>query len=328
VRAPSDVPRLLRVITEPGDHQRRVYCTIGDAQYLPRVLLLYRTLSRVSRNLVLYVLCMDEVASSVLGQLDAPGLVVVPLSELEAADPDLLAVKPTRTLVEYCWTAKPSLCSFVLERSNPLEIVTYVDADINFFCDPFSSFEELHSASIVVVTHGFPPETGWETTEGIYNAGFVGFRRNDHGTSALAWWRSQSLEWCYDRREEGRKGGQKYLDDWTERFAGVQVLEPPAAGLALWNGSRFSLESRGDQLIADGQVVSFYHYSELDLKIRPSAFRRLVLHRRGYERAPGPDGLMWRIPRWYGTSPTERAIVWKPYIRELSEVVRELRQIA
>lgn len=196
------------------DDQRRVYCTMSDAHYLPRLLLLYRSLSRVSPNLVLHVLCMDDEASSVLSHLDAPGLVVIPLSELEAADPDLQAVKATRTLREYCWTAKPSLCSFVLDRSSANEIVIQVDGDIKFFCDPFSLFEELRSASIVLVTHGFPPETNWAESEGVYNGGFVGFRRDEQGAAAVAWWREQSLEWCYDRREEGRKGGQKYLDEF------------------------------------------------------------------------------------------------------------------
>jgi hypothetical protein len=269
---------------------------------------------------------MDHAASSVLGQLDAPGLVVIPVSELEAADPELQAVKATRTLREYCWTAKPSLCRFVLERSNVNEIVIQVDADTKFFCDPFTFFAEIGSASILMVTHGFPPETNWAETEGFYNGGFVGFRRDEQGTAAVAWWRERSLEWCYDRREEGRKGGQKYLDGWPDRFAGVQVLEPPRAGLALWNGSRFSFEDRDGQLFASGHAVGFYHYSELDVLIRPNALRRPALRRRGYEPGPGPEDLMWKIPRWYGTSATEKAIVWKPYIQELSEAFADLRR--
>jgi hypothetical protein len=35
---------------------------------------------------------------------------------------------------------------------------------------------------------------------------------------------------------------------------------------------------------------------------------------------------MWKIPRWYGTSATEKAIVWKPYIQELSEAFADLRR--
>lgn len=74
-------------------------------------------------------------------------------------------------------------------------------------------------------------------------------------------------------------------------------------------------------------MVSFYHYSELDLLIQPNALRRLALRRRRYEAVPGSAGLIWRIPRWYGTSATEKGIAWNPYMQEFGEAVRELMRL-
>jgi hypothetical protein len=86
---------------------------------------------------------MDDENARALDELNRPHLDSVHIRELEAYDPKLLAVKPTRTLSEYCWTVKPSTCLHALEGEDAPEIITYLDADLMFHTDPEPMFAEL-----------------------------------------------------------------------------------------------------------------------------------------------------------------------------------------
>ena len=61
------------------------------------------------------------------------------LDALEAFDAALLGVKPDRNPVEYCWTATPAVCLYVLAADPAIERITYLDADLRFFSDPAPS---------------------------------------------------------------------------------------------------------------------------------------------------------------------------------------------
>lgn len=114
----------------------RDFCTLFDINYLPRGLVLYRSLERVGVDFRLHVFCMDTATEEVLTRLGLPRLKIVPLRELERHDPGLLAVKQDRTQVEYCWTATPAVCLFALDTNPELVEITYLDADLMFFSDP------------------------------------------------------------------------------------------------------------------------------------------------------------------------------------------------
>src|SRR6478736_3362800 len=222
------------------------FCTLFDINYLPRGLVLYRSLERHCTDFRLRVFCMDSSTKEILDRLELPRLTAIGLDELEAHDRELLAVKPTRTQVEYCWTATPVVCAYALETEPGLEAITYLDADLMFFRDPEPIWHELGDDSVLIVPHRYAPQ--WEPheeTSGTYNVEFMTFRRDERGLEALHWWRDRCLEWCFFRFEDGKMGDQKYLDDWPERFAGVHVLEHPGAGLAPWNVSQYALAEQG-----------------------------------------------------------------------------------
>src|SRR5207244_2361544 len=126
----------------------------------------------------LHAFCMDEESLRFLQSLRLPHLVAVPLKDLERYDPALLSVKPTRTTVEYFWTATPSVCLYVLDREPDVAEVTYLDADLLFFSDPAPLFAERGDDSVMIVPHRYAPQ--WESLageSGTYNVQFMSFRR-------------------------------------------------------------------------------------------------------------------------------------------------------
>ena len=299
------------------------FCTLFDVNYLPRGLVLYRSLARHCDDFRLRVFCMDERTKKILDELRLPRLTAISLDELEAHDPELFAAKSTRTQVEYCWTATPAICAFALENEPELEAITYLDADLMFFRDPDPIWRELGAGSVLIVPHRYTPL--WQRLEevsGIYNVEFLTFRRDERGLEALHWWRERCLEWCYCRAEDGKFGDQKYLDDWPTRFAGTHVLEHPGAGLAPWNVANYSLGSRNGSVLVDDRELVFYHFHSLRL-YRGSALARAL-------RPLGADlRQMTARPRWVWTTnaaltPREEELIWDPYLGELARVMREV----
>jgi SAM-dependent methyltransferase len=300
------------------------FCTLFDINYLTRGLVLHRSLERTGVDFSLSVYCMDLETERVLRKLDLPRLTIVPLAELEAHNTELLAVKPTRTQVEYCWTATPAVCLHALQTQPGIDSITYVDADLMFFADPQPVYDELGDDSVLIIPHRYAERWRYqEPTSGIYNVQFMTFRRDGRGLGALQWWHDRCIEWCYYRVEDGKLGDQKYLDDWPERFEGVHVLEHPGGGLAPWNVERYVLERRGDTTYVDGRPLVFYHYHSLRLYRGVTLMRSLGLLSSRYHLTRAPVPLVWTEN--YPMSEDERRLIWEPYLAELGRAYVKTR---
>lgn len=240
----------------------RDYCTYFDHRYLPQGLAMHRSLEAVNSDFRLWVLCLDEECFDALDRLGHPHIRPIALAAFEAGDTELLRAKQNRSRVEYYFTCTPSWPLFILNHFQEVDLITYVDADLYFFADPAPLFEEMGNHSIAIIGHRFPE--GIEVDDaGIYNVGWLSFRRSQEAFDCLNWWRERCLEWCYFRKEDGKYADQKYLDDWPTRFSGVAVLEHKGANLAPWNLTRYSLQLRGGKVWVDEQPLIFYHYHGL-----------------------------------------------------------------
>jgi hypothetical protein len=309
------------------------FCTLFDAHYLARALVLYRSLEDTGADFRLRAFCMDAESKELLDRLRLPGLTTIGLDALEAAQPGLPAVKGTRSRTEYYWTATPAVALHALEREPDLEMVTYLDADLMFFSGPGPLFAELADGNVAITPHRYAPEferdniSGGHSADsgGIFNVQFIAVRRNEVGLEALTWWRDRCLEWCYDRVEEGRYGDQKYLDEWPRRFPGVRVLEHPGGGLAPWNVSRYRIEPEGGGVTVDGWPLIFHHYQSLRLHRATDTARRLARVFGAYRFTDGEVPLVWTTG--WRLSKRELDVLWEPYVRRISEAIADLRAV-
>ena len=303
------------------------YCTLFESTYLPRGLVMVRSLLRVDPAATVHVYCMDVITERVLRSLQLERVSVIGLRELEDYDPSLAAVRPLRTLGEYCWTATPSVCLHSLDHGGAAAGVTYLDADLEFYADPRPVFAERPDASILLTPHRYSPDQyaarrDHPTLTGVFNVQFVHFRNDANARPALTWWRERCLDWCYNRYEDGRFGDQRYLDDWPERFEGVHAVEHVGAGLAPWNARQFNLSARNDQLLVGSVQLIFYHYSALRLHAATLLGSAAAL--RG-----GSHGTV-RGARWSNVrplTPGEFQMLWVPYLERVLAWVDELRAL-
>lgn len=283
------------------------FCTLFDKNYLSRGIALYESLERVSSGFHLYIFAFDDETAEVLEKLQLKHGTVIRQADFE--NKELLSVKPSRTLAEYCWTATPATIRFVLERFN-VDHCTYIDADLYFYHDPQILFDEIGNNSVMITEHRYSAEYDKTKKSGIYCVQYNTFRNTPVGKNVLRWWNDRCIEWCYDREEDGKFGDQKYLDNWTSRFTEIHVLQNRGGGIAPWNVQQYSFQMMNDRLYCrhskNGELIPviFYHFHYL----------------RFYEKTTIELGD-------YFLSQDVRKILYYPYIRHLQEIKKKLFDI-
>ena len=242
----------------------RHFCTYFDHRYLPHALALTASLRRHCPDFRLWALCLDDAAFTALRALAIAEVTPIALADFERNDDALAAAKKDRSTIEYYFTCTPSLPLFVLRRDSSIDTVTYLDADLFFFSDLAPLFEEIGSSSVAIIPHRFPAANAPRFERyGIYNVGWLTFRRTASGLACLQWWRERCLEWCFDRDEPSRFADQKYLDDWPSRFSDVHVIQHKGANVASWNLANYTIAERDGQVFVDDEPLIFFHFHHL-----------------------------------------------------------------
>lgn len=285
------------------------FCTLFNSDYFSRGLAMYRSLAAAGDGFTLYVYCMDDRVYRVLGKMALPGVVPVSLGEFETDA--LLGVKGERSAAEYCWTCTPRVIRHALDTYR-LAAVTYVDADTFFYRSPSLLLEELERSggAILITEHRFSPGYEGGIVKGRYCVQFMTLKADERGSAALDWWEERCLEWCFSHMEEGRFGDQKYLDDWTERFAGTHVLDHPGGGVAPWNIGNYELISGNDgpcfreKVTARRFELVFYHFHFL---------RRYVNGFLDFGHYPLPEAVKSRL--------------YRPYLEALEQAGRDIAAV-
>lgn len=206
---------------------------------------------------------MDETSFGILNSLKLPSIKPILINDFEKDDHDLLEAKKNRRLIEYYFTCTPSLPLFILQKNPEVELITYLDADIFFFRDPLPVYDEMGSSSILIIEHKFPKSKINESVNGIYNVGWVSFRRDANGIECLNWWRQKCNEWCYDRVEGDKCADQKYLDDWPTRFKNVAVSRLKGVNVAPWNIANYYVNYDKNIVMVDEEPLIFFHFHGL-----------------------------------------------------------------
>lgn len=237
------------------------YCTYFDRRYALPGLALWLSLRRHDPAAVLWVLALDDETVTAIRELKEPDLRVVPLADLERADPELAMARSNRSWVEYVFTFSPCWPRFLLARQLGIEVITYVDADMAFFSAPAPLFAELGANDVLIVEHRFPDFLRSLESRGRFNVGVLCFRNSAGGRACLNDWRGQCLEWCHDRVEPGRYADQKYLDAWPGKVARLVVCRHPGVNVAPWNWMNHAYTFQDDAVFADGAPLVVFHFA-------------------------------------------------------------------
>lgn len=251
-----------------------VYCTYFDKGFLLKGLALHSSLIKNNPKTKLWILAFDEYTENILTKMKLKGVTVVGLKEFE--DKELLTVKPSRHPVEYYWTCTPSWILYVLKKSEAKH-VTYLDADLFFYSDPESGVTDIKDKSILAVEHRFPKgREGMAINSGRFNVAFNVFANDKIGIDCLVHWRTQCLDWCYWKMEDGKLGDQMYLNEWPKLYGKSLVISNNiGVDVAPWNVSQYTVTKRKDEVYINREKLVCYHFHQFQI-LGPNHFNRVM----------------------------------------------------
>ncbi|MFH1561755.1 MAG: hypothetical protein ABID04_04245, partial [Patescibacteria group bacterium] len=147
--------------------------------------------------------------------------------------------------------------------------VTYFDADLMFYNNPESLFEFGNNVNVLIQPNNFSANEIHQYPDvGYYCAGWDSFRNNTEGKKVVEWWHKRCVEWCCAKFEEGKFGGQKYLDDWKSKFKGVREITDVGASIAPWNVNKYDLSLNNDQVyINEKWPLIYYHFHSFRMNL-------------------------------------------------------------
>ncbi|MFP7393219.1 cell envelope integrity protein TolA [Niallia circulans] len=245
--------------TEPIASTNQNFCVIAGKEYCIKIMAVYESLAKNSDNFNLWVCCTDAITHKFLNEKNLKNMHLIRVEEIE--NDQLRAVKQERMINEYCWTLKSFLIEYIL-KNNDIEQVLYCDGDIYFFSNPASIFNEWGSASIFLTPQR---DLDWvEQKYGKYQAGIIGFRKDEIGLSAVQWWKDRCIEWCGVVENNGRFGDQKYLDQLPIMYDNVRISSNLGVNAAPWNiiyNNDFNVSLQGDNVFINNDPLVAYHFS-------------------------------------------------------------------
>lgn len=280
------------------------FCTIAGNDYVFKVLALYDSLKKNSKEFHLWICCLDDISLQLLIRMDLTNVTLIPLGSIETEE--LLSVKNSRTIPEYSWTLKAPLVLYILNNYDFVNSIIYTDADLYFFSDPKHIYNQWGEGSIFICEQQLLDK---KIDTGTYQSGLIGFKRDSNAIECLEWWKMKCLEWCFHWHEGDAWGDQKYLDKWPELFQGVIVSKDSGTHVGPWNVGHH--ESISEISVSNGEV--YINNQKL-----------VVYHFTGFVIL---SKVKFDLCNWWKVKNNIINPVYIPYIRSLRGAIKKVRQL-
>jgi predicted nucleic acid-binding Zn-ribbon protein len=238
--------------------------------YVPKAIVLARTLKKRNPQVHFCVLINDRVPEGVLKDVDAFDEVVT-IEDLNI--PEKLSWIFRHSVVELCTAVKGFFMVDLLERTD-CKAAFYFDPDIVCFAGLNVLTDKLKQASILLTPHLTDPEATTEAIwdneicalkHGVYNLGFLGLRPSPEGCRFARWWRDRLRDFCRADIPGGLFTDQRWVDLAPALFHEVEIVRHPGCNAATWNLTNRNIE--GDfstGFTVNGMPLVFYHFSGFD----------------------------------------------------------------
>jgi hypothetical protein len=246
---------------------KHYYCSAFSGAYCYQGLVLYNSIKKLDNSFTMFYVCLDNLAYKILSGLSLKNLQVIKVETIEDYFPELKLAKQDRAIHEYAWTIKSSEILYIFENFEKVDRIIWLDGDTEMLSNTEAIFDEWGNDSIILTEQYY---TGHHEplikTYGRFQAGFVGFCKDNEGLKALRWWRTKCIEWCYSKFEDGRWADQKYLDNIPELFQNICVVKSLGINMTPFILYRLNfeqekyLEINEDEILINNTKLILYHY--------------------------------------------------------------------
>ncbi|MDF2856111.1 MAG: putative glycosyltransferase [Neobacillus sp.] len=253
------------------DHEN-FFCTILSKTRLYQGLALLASLKKVmGDDFYIFIHCIDEESYKLFKKFSWKNSKLIHEKKLAKR---IVLLKNERKVHEYCWTLKPVICDYVLNKFPSIKRITYLDSDLYFWSDPTPIFKNQPDCSVLLSLEEKYSPTANQSIQrrsritGKYNSGFISFKNDVTGMQALKWWKEKCLEACRIAPKEGIFGDQKYLDELPTLFTSCCDITTPGVNVGPWNVLKYQFSTVDHSILIDEDMLIFYHFSGLRVAAR------------------------------------------------------------
>lgn len=276
-----------------------VFVSHCDKNYSSRAIAMARSILRYTPESKLIMVYQDNETKQAFEGFSLENTELVSIEQLISEFPELRQVRENRSKIEFYFSITPFLLKYGA-LGFPNEVISYVDADILFFCDPSDGIQEIqknHSARLV--PHRFKQDHMYLEKYGKYNVGIVSYNPK-FGTKAIDWWAESCIRSTSIFPTAEVFGDQKYLDEFERVDPSVLISKHLGENVAPWNLLELELAhgEQGPKVL--GSPLVYFHFSGLKLFQNFAA-----LGFAGYSKKPGKQ--IWKQ-------------IYKPYIKEIRAI--------
>lgn len=244
---------------------KHFYCSTFSKEYAYKGLLLYNSIKRHDRDFQFFMICLNNEVKTLFEKMNLTYATLISMEEVEKDDKELLTIKDSRNIKEYIWTSKASVCLYLFKHFTEIDHIVWLDGDTFFLGNPDPIFTEWADCSIALTEEKWLEEHSiLGETNGIYNTGFMGFKRDPHAMECLSWFREKLIEWCFDKWEHGLWSDQVYVNDWTERFKNVGIIDNIGVNLTPYiinyRLANETINQIDNEIMINNEKVIFFHY--------------------------------------------------------------------
>ncbi|NME83822.1 putative nucleotide-diphospho-sugar transferase [Clostridium sp. SM-530-WT-3G] len=243
-----------------------IFCTVLSHKRLIQAVAAYLSLSKVVDDFKVYVLCVDYRSYDFIKQFNLPNVILIKINELNRID--VINLKNTRKLNQYCWTLKPVFINYVLEHSSDIERVIYIDADLFFLQNPEIIIKNQPDSSVLIsdgkIFLSKKPNDFVHYVQDItgnYNSGLIIFKKDINGIMCARWWDKMCINACTQNPEGNTFGDQKYLDNMPELFDNVGEITTPGVNIGHWNYQKYKFTIKDNEIMVNNYKLIVYHFS-------------------------------------------------------------------
>ncbi|MGE5559003.1 MAG: glycosyltransferase [Bacillota bacterium] len=237
------------------------YCSTYSKDYIYKGLVLYDTLKKYDRNFHFFFICLHDEVKNVLERLNLNNATLISMKDVEDEDRELAGIKAARNDKEYVWTSKASALLYLFDHFPEMDHIIWLDGDTAFFSDTQPIFDEWGDYSILLTEEKYTGEYDWlSKIYGVYNTGFMGFKRGENSFNCLHWFRERLIEWCFEKPEGGKWSDQMYVNDWPARFDNVGVVRSIGINANLFIIQNKTVARAEDDIYIGADRLILFHF--------------------------------------------------------------------
>lgn len=173
------------------------------------------------------------------------------------------------TIIELACACKPIFAQHLLAKYPTLDKLIYMDTDIYLYGKLTAIEDNLDVHDIIItphITREISLAERWNEKQylnsGLYNAGFIAFKRCENTFNFLSWWRTHLNKYGYLDYCKGMGADQLCLNFVPIFYDNVLIDYNPAQNIAYWNLQERELSIKNGQYFVNEDIpLIFFHFS-------------------------------------------------------------------